>query len=266
MTRLVYSVPELDCPSEEQMIRMALGELDGVASIRVDIPGRAVTVLTDDDPDRVTAAMEGVGLGAVEQTREAGVAPPGAEEDAPSERGPLVGALVINLAFFIGELVAGWLSGSMGLVADSLDMLADAVVYGLSLAAVGGALSRKRALAAASGWMQLALACLGLVEVVRRFVTPQQAPEVWTMVVVSALALAGNVATMALLRRAPRGEVHVEASWIFTSNDVKANLLVILAGGLVALTASRVPDLVAGTLIFIIVATGARRILRMARG
>ena len=46
--------------------------------------------------------------------------------------------VVINAIFFVGELTAGFLSGSMGLVADSLDMLADALVYSLSLAAVGG--------------------------------------------------------------------------------------------------------------------------------
>lgn len=40
--------------------------------------------------------------------------------------------LGINAAFFIIEMTAGWIVNSMGLIADSLDMLADASVYGLS--------------------------------------------------------------------------------------------------------------------------------------
>ena len=39
----------------------------------------------------------------------------------------------------------GWISKSMGLVADSLDRLADPFVYGLSLYAVGGTRIRKNA-------------------------------------------------------------------------------------------------------------------------
>lgn len=35
------------------------------------------------------------------------------------------------------DRISGWLSGSMGLVADSLDVLADSFVYGLALFVVG---------------------------------------------------------------------------------------------------------------------------------
>ncbi len=154
----------------------------------------------------------------------------------------------------------------MGLVADSLDMLADAFVYALSLAAVGGSLVRKRRLAAWSGYLQGGLALLGLAEVVRRFVAPMGAPDVGSMIVVSLVALAANVATLLILRRTKRGEAHIEASWIFTSNDIKVNALVILAGLLVWWSSSQVPDLIAGGLIFLIVANGTRRILALSKG
>src|SRR5690606_8586917 len=45
--------------------------------------------------------------------------------------------LAINFGFFIIEMTTGILSRSMGLVADSLDMLADSFVYAISLVAVG---------------------------------------------------------------------------------------------------------------------------------
>ncbi len=43
-------------------------------------------------------------------------------------------------------MTTGLISKSMGLVADSLDMLADSFVYGLSLWAVGSTVLRKRKL------------------------------------------------------------------------------------------------------------------------
>ena len=52
--------------------------------------------------------------------------------------------LIINFSFFTIEITTGLFSKSMGLVADSLDMLADAFVYGLSLWAVGSTLFRKK--------------------------------------------------------------------------------------------------------------------------
>lgn len=64
-----------------------------------------------------------------------------------------------------------------GLVADSLDVMADAFVYALSLAVVGGSLARKCRIAAASGYLQTGLACFGLFELVWRFVFPSEGPN-----------------------------------------------------------------------------------------
>ena len=85
------------------------------------------------------------------------------------------------------------------------------------------------------------------------------------MIVVSLLALAGNVATLVVLRRVSSNEAHFQASWIFTANDIKVNGLVIAAAIGVALTDSAIPDLAAGAIIFAVVANGARRILRISR-
>ena len=60
-------------------------------------------------------------------------------------------------------------------------------------------------------------------------------------------------------------EAHFQASWIFTANDIKVNALVIGAAVAVAITDSALPDLVAGAVIFAVVANGAARILRLSR-
>ena len=267
MNQTTYHVEKMDCAAEEQMVRMRLEGADGVRRLSFDLPARRLDVVHEGDPARVTEALAGLGLGAREV--EHGPADEGDLHDGPAqERGPLWIALAINAAFFVGELTAGLVSGSMGLVADSLDMLADALVYALSLLAVGGTVLRKKRLARWSGYLQASLAVFGLVEVVRRFVTAEAPPDVPTMIVVAALALVGNVATLLVLRRARgegEGEAHVEASWIFTSNDIKVNGLVIASALVVWATASPIPDLVAGALIFVVVANGARRILALSR-
>ncbi len=89
----------------------------------------------------------------------------------------LVQVLLINLSFFIIELVAGWLADSMGLVADGLDMLADSIVYGLSLYAVGRSTRHKKRVAMTSGYFQMFLALLGFLEVGRRFLGLEEMPS-----------------------------------------------------------------------------------------
>ena len=55
----------------------------------------------------------------------------------------------------------------------------------------------------------------------------------------------------------------MKASYIFSANDVIANLGVIAAGVLVAVTGSRYPDLVIGAVIGVVVLNGSRRILQL---
>jgi Co/Zn/Cd efflux system component len=163
---------------------------------------------------------------------------------------------------FVVEHVAGWLAQSSGLIADSLDMLADAMVYGLSLHAVGRPAATKVRAAHVSGVFQGLLAIGVLADVVRRFVAGS-APEAPAMIGISVLALAVNVGCLALISRHRHGGAHMRASWIFSTNDVLANVGVIVAGALVAWTASRIPDLVVGTAVGLLVLAGAVRILRL---
>ncbi len=188
----------------------------------------------------------------------------GAEQAETLERRTLRWLLAINGAMFVLEAALGWLAQSTGLLADSLDMLADAAVYALSLSAVGRSAGRKARAARLSGWLQMALGLGVLGEVLRRFLFGS---EPWSalMMAVGALALAANLACLALLARHRHGEVHMRASWIFSTNDVLANLGVILAGALVAWSGSRLPDLVIGALIAAVVVRGGWRILHESR-
>jgi Co/Zn/Cd efflux system component len=251
----------MDCAAEEQLVRLVLSDVGGIERIEVNLDRRDVVIKHSTSPDTVGTALRTLDLGAshVDDTSE--IAP---SADRRHERNALVFAFVINAGFFIGELTIGLVSQSMGLVADALDMGADASVYALSLAAVGTAVARKKQLARTSGFLQLGLATIGLVEVIRRFVTDNELPDPTSMIVMSLLALAGNIATLLVLHRIRSGEAHIQASWIFTANDIKVNGLVIAAAFGVIVTDSQTPDLIAGGIIFAVVANGARRILNIS--
>ena len=182
---------------------------------------------------------------------------------AQVERRTLLLLIAINGTMFFVELVAGWVAQSVGLIADSLDMMADAGVYGIALLAVGSSPLGKARAATTSGVLQLGLAGLVLVEVVRKWIHGSD-PVSSLMIGVSLVALAANVTCLYLLRKHRHGEVHMRASWIFSTTDVQANVGVIIAGVLVSLTASPVPDLIIGALVCGIVARGGIRILRDA--
>ena len=139
----------------------------------------------------------------------------------------------------------------MGLVADSLDMLADAFVYGISLFAVGGTLVRKKKIAKIAGYFQITLAVVGFVEVLRRFLGVEKMPDFSTMIIVSVFALIANGICLYLLQKSKSKEAHMQASMIFTSNDVVINLGVIIAGVLVNYLDSNKPDLIIGTIVFL---------------
>ena len=171
--------------------------------------------------------------------------------------------LAINAFMFVLEISLGWIAQSTGLIADSLDMFADAAVYGVSLYAVGKALEKQRRAARLSGYFQLALSVLAIFEVGRRFFFGSE-PFASYMVAVSLLALAANVACLALISKHRTGGVHMQASWIFSANDVIANLGVILAGVMVYFTKSPYPDLIIGGIIAVIVFRGALKILKIS--
>ncbi|MCE3260084.1 MAG: cation transporter [Bacteroidetes bacterium] len=253
----------MDCPSEENMIRM---KLDGLAFFRLDfdIPNRNLHVYHEGDPSSFNTALKELNLGSsLTTTQDVG----GVEMNraGSDEKKLLWAVLLINFIFFAVEMSTGLFARSMGLVADSLDMLADAIVYALSLYAVGRATEKKKQIAKLSGYFQMTLAVLGLIEVIRRFLGLEQVPEFKTMIIVSLFALVGNALCLFLLQRSKSEEAHMKASMIFTSNDVIVNLGVIVAGVMVYLTDSRYPDLLIGSAVFVLVVKGAFRILKLSK-
>lgn len=177
------------------------------------------------------------------------------------ERKTLRLVLGINALMFVFEMVLGILAESTGLIADSLDMFADASVYAISLYAVGKSGDLKIKSAKLSGFTQIFLALLVLADVLRRFILGSD-PVSALMMAVGVIALLANATCLWLIAKHRDGGVHMRASLIFSKNDVIANIGVILSGVLVWTLGSRYPDLVIGFVIAVIVLRGGLQILK----
>jgi len=263
MNKSTFKIHKMDCSSEEQMIRMKLESFDQVERLSFDIPNRLLEVFHTGEFKSIHVAIRSLKLNdALIETKE--IETPIAVDDS-AQRKMLGWVLGINLGLFFVEMTFGWLSISMGLIADSLDMLADSIVYGLSLLAVGTTINRKKHVAKISGYFQMLLALLGFAEVLRRFFGESETPIFELMIIISLLALIGNLISLKLINGVKSEEAHMKASAIFTSNDIVVNSGVIIAGILVFVTSSKWPDLIIGAIIFAVVFRGALRILSLSK-
>eukprot|EP01093_Parvamoeba_rugata_P000745 TRINITY_DN10928_c0_g2_i1.p1 TRINITY_DN10928_c0_g2~~TRINITY_DN10928_c0_g2_i1.p1 ORF type:complete len:233 (-),score=24.46 TRINITY_DN10928_c0_g2_i1:1350-2048(-) len=173
--------------------------------------------------------------------------------------------LGLNGGMFFVEFIAGWIGQSSGLMADSLDMLADAMVYMVGLYAVGKAIEYKAKAALFNGSLQLVLAGFILFDVIRRLISGS-APQSNNMLWISLLALAVNLFCFVLLSRYRTGDINMRASWICSRNDMIANVGVIVSAGLVVWLDSPMPDLVIGTIIALVIVQSSWKIVAEARG
>lgn len=265
MKKTEFKIPKMDCPAEEQFIRLKLEPIAGIQRLQFDLPARKLAVFHSGGMEEIQTCLEQLNLGAALVAHDASVADAGNGAGNTRERGPLIAALSINAFLFLAEFVAGILAYSLGLIADSFDMLADAIVYGMALAAVGGGALKKAGIAKLTGYFQGFLACAGLVEVIRRGISGEGIPDFRIMILLSIIALIGNGATLLILNKSKSSGVHMKAAWICTSVDVQVNALVIASGVAVYFTGSRMPDLTVGGVIFLLVANGARKILALSR-
>ncbi len=266
MKKTEFRIPKMDCPSEERLIRLKLEEVHGIKNLTFEISDRKLTVHHECESQEVLSALRPLNFGAeivASSQVDSDILIPSSVSDKEESR-LLKKLLIINGGMFFVEFAAGLAADSMGLISDSLDMLADAGVYLVSLYAVGKTLSAKKNSARVNGFFQLILGSGVLIETIRKLIYGSD-PEPSFMVLVSLGALAANVYCLYLLSKHKDGEVHMKASYICSSSDVIANTGVVLAGVAVYLTKSPLPDLIIGLVVTVIVLRGALMILRISK-
>ena len=169
--------------------------------------------------------------------------------------------LAINLVLFVGEFGAGWWGDSSALQADSLDSLGDALVYAMSLWAVGRSLRQRSHVVLLKGGIQALFGIGVLLEVIRRAWLGAE-PLAPVMAWAAGLALVGNLVCFRLLTRFRSDDMNMRSVWLCSRNDLINNSGVLVAAGLVALTGSRWPDLVVGAGVAVLFLWTACSVLR----
>lgn len=168
--------------------------------------------------------------------------------------------LWINLAMFLAELIAGLVGRSTALLADSADMLGDAIVYGFSLYVVARGPAWLARAAMLKGGIMAAFGAFVLAEVAWKVATGI-VPAAEVMGGVGLLALAANTVCSLLLWSRRGDDINMKSAWLCSRNDVAANVGVLLAAGGVIVTGTAWPDILVGLVIAALFVRSAAAIL-----
>ena len=179
------------------------------------------------------------------------------------QRRVLVGVLLVNATLFVVELSAGLFARSTALLGDSLDMLGDSLVYGFSLYVLKRSDRARIYAAILKGAIMVGFGLLVLAEAAAKLLG-DAVPNPATMGIVSFLALLGNCFCFWLLYRHRGTDINMRSAWLCSRNDLVANISVMVAAGLVAMTGSGWPDIAVGAAIATLFLWTAIGVLRNA--
>jgi cation diffusion facilitator family transporter len=171
--------------------------------------------------------------------------------------------LLINAAMFLVEGGAGLMAHSTSLLADALDMLGDALVYGFSLFVLARSARWQAGAALSKGGFMLAFGLGVLGEAVYKVLHPVM-PGVETMAVIGGLALAANVVCFFLLYRYRSDNLNMRSTWLCSRNDLIANAGVLVAAASSYMLLSRWPDILVGVVIATLFLSSALQVLQQS--
>ena len=171
--------------------------------------------------------------------------------------------LAINAVLFVVELTSGFAAGSVSLVADSLDMLGDALVYAFSIYVLARGERHKAISALLKGGIMAAFGVLVLAQAGYKMLDPQ-VPVVELIGGIGVLALAANCLCLALLWRHRTDDINMSSVWLCSRNDIIANVSVLVAGLAVWWLGSAWPDIIVGVALSGLFLKSAAYVLRGA--
>ncbi|MFT3977514.1 MAG: cation transporter [Sphingomonas bacterium] len=176
------------------------------------------------------------------------------------QRRILILVMVINFVMFAAEFGGGLFARSSALMADSVDMLGDGIVYALSLHALHRGPRWEAGAALIKGGIIALFGIAVLIEIFDKLVNGAP-PSSTLMLVFGGAALVANLGCLALLSRFRRENVNMSSTFECSRNDVISNVDVLIAAGLVAMTGTIWPDIAAGGVIALLFLRSARRVL-----
>lgn len=179
------------------------------------------------------------------------------------QRRVLQTVLAINAVMFVAEFGAGVVAGSVALMADSVDMLGDALVYGLSIYALARSDRWKSGAAMAKGVFILVFGIAIALDIAIKIRTGVP-PSSTLMLIFGGVSLIANLGCLRLLWRFRAHDVNMASTFECSRNDVMSNVGVLLAAGAVAWSASPWPDIIVGGVIAALFLRSAVRVIGAA--
>lgn len=188
-------------------------------------------------------------------------------------RGALTVALGLTVSFMVVEVVVGFWSRSLALLADAGHMLNDAAALALSLVVTWIA-ARPRTAKLTFGYRRAEVmgamvnaAALGVAgvlivtEAIERIEAPQEIRGIG-MLVTAAVGLGVNLASAWVLASRGGGSINVRAALFHVLSDALGSVAAIVAGSLVLAFGWAVADPIASLVIAVFILWGAVRLLR----
>lgn len=179
------------------------------------------------------------------------------------QRRVLIVVMVINFVMFVAEFGGGVFARSSAVMADSVDMLGDAVVYALSLYALSRGPRWEAGAALAKGGIILVFGIAVVFEIVNKFINGVP-PSSTLMLAFGSAALIANLTCLAMLWQIRAVNVNISSTFECSRNDVASNVGVLVAAGVVAMTGAAWPDIAVGGVIALIFLRSAWRVLAEA--
>lgn len=173
-------------------------------------------------------------------------------------------ALLVNFIMFGVEVVAGVQSGSVSLLADSLDFLGDAANYGISLWVLSMSLVIR---AKASLVKALTMGLFGVFVLGSAIwnAIEGSVPNATTMSIIGVIALCANLGVALLLYAYRNGDSNMRSVWLCTRNDAIGNIAVIIAAMGVLATGSAWPDLIVAGIMAVLALSASWQVIHHAR-
>ncbi|GGZ33984.1 cation transporter [Streptomyces inusitatus] len=199
--------------------------------------------------------------------------PPPTGTAAAAYRGRLRIALGITLGVMVLEIVGGFVTGSLALVADAAHMATDAVGLAMALLAIHFAnrpASANRTFGLARAEILSALAnCLLLLgvgtyvvyEAIQRFITPTETAGGLT-IVFGLIGLIANVISLSLLMRGQKDSLNVRGAYLEVLNDALGSVAVLVSATVILTTGWQAADPIASLLIALMIVPRTVKLLR----
>ncbi|MCJ2187931.1 cation diffusion facilitator family transporter [Novosphingobium beihaiensis] len=182
-------------------------------------------------------------------------------------------AVTLNLIFVAAEIAAGFMSGSMALLADAGHNLSDVLslllawgasvlaarppsarfTYGLKSSSILAAIANATLLWVAVGAI--------LVETVRRFAEPAPVAGT-TMMIVAGIGIVINALSALLFAKGSKSDLNLRAAFVHLMADAVVSVGVVVAGLIVLLTGFELIDPIASLVITAVIAWSSWGVLR----